>query len=290
MILGLACADPVVVPDRDEPTVEVRDWLASLSSAGGTIAFQVESVPDAQVHLPEPEVEGIEITPDGEPRIERIGDRSVETRFWKFKGESGHYIVPAPSVPWTRGTETGVAEGTALYFDLATDPLKVGDIGDIVEPEPVWTVPWSFVAGAVLIGGLVFAGLYIAFRSTKAVPVVKPPEAPDLVALRAWAGVRKDPSLSDFDKALALSRIFREYTEATLHFPATKNTTPETLEQLGDLPHLPEGNVTRAKRLLRATDRVKYADVAPGADVFDELDADLRAFIADTRPSSWERP
>jgi hypothetical protein len=290
MILGLACADPVVVLDEAEPTVEVRDWLGSVSSAGGTIAVQVESAPDAQVQFPDLEVEGLEIAADGEPRVERIGDRSVETRFWKFKGESGHYIVPAPSVPWKRGTETGAAEGTALYFDLATDPLKVGDIGDIVEPDPVRTVPWGLLGGGALVGALVFVGLYVAFRSTKAVAVVKPPEAPDILALRAWASVRKDGTLSDFDKALALSRIFREYVEATLHFPATKNTTPETLQQLTDLPHLPEGNVTRAKRLLRATDRVKYADATPGADVFDDLDADLRAFIADTRPSSWERP
>jgi hypothetical protein len=290
MILWLACSHPTVAETDAPPPIEVRDWLAGTSAAGGTVAIQVESAPDVTFDLADPAVDGLEITPSGDPRRERIGDRAVETRMWAFKGDAGHYIIPAPSVPWKRGAATGVAQGTALYLDMGVEPLKAGDISDISDPTPIWTLPWPLLVPAVLAVAMVIGGLYVAFRGTRAVAVVKPPDPPDVVALKAWAAIRKDPSLSDFDKALALSHIFRVYAEATLHFSATKNTTPETLEALEALPHLPEGNVTRAKRLLRATDRVKYADAKPGADVFDELDADLRAFIADTRPSTWERP
>ena len=53
------------------------------------------------------------------------------------------------------------------------------------------------------------------------------------------------------------------------------------------MAHLPKGNVPRAKKLLRATDLVKYAEVSPESDFFDDMDADLRAFVGSTRPRSW---
>ena len=54
------------------------------------------------------------------------------------------------------------------------------------------------------------------------------------------------------------------------------------------MQHLPEGNMARARRLLRATDRVKYAELRPGQDFFEDLEADLRAFVGSTRPRTWE--
>jgi hypothetical protein len=290
MIAWLACAPPPEPDAEATGVVVVRDWASGVSSTGGTVSVQVEAAPDAHYDVAAPVVEGLTFTPVGEPRVERVAARAVETRQWTFKGEPGHYVVPAPVIAWSRGADAGSAAGTDLFVDLGVESLKLGELLDIEEPSEVGRTPWGLIlAGSVAVAVVGF-GLYVAFRTTAPVPVAAAPKPPDVVALEAWAAARRDPSLGAFEKALALSRIFREYAEAALHFPATKNTTPETLDALGQLPHLPEGNVTRAKRLLRATDRVKYAEVAPGADVFDELDADLRAFISDTRPSTWERP
>ena len=49
---------------------------------------------------------------------------------------------------------------------------------------------------------------------------------------------------------------------------------------------LPRTNLPRAKRLLRATDRVKYAEVPPDERFFAELEDDLRGFIDATKPVS----
>src|SRR5690606_19878631 len=95
------------------------------------------------------------------------------------------------------------------------------------------------------------------------------------------------PALSDLDRAHALSEITRTYIEAVLRFPATKWSTTETLAHLGRLTALPQGNVPRVRRLLRATDRVKYAGDTPEHALLEEWDADLRALIDATRPRSW---
>ncbi|HMV70485.1 MAG TPA: hypothetical protein PKA64_26830 [Myxococcota bacterium] len=126
-------------------------------------------------------------------------------------------------------------------------------------------------------------------RPARPAPViVAPPEAPHLAALRRWEAVRADPSLDDHARALALSEIFRDYVEATLSFAARALSTTEILRHLEQLTFLPRENLPRAKRLLRATDRVKYADDQPGTDLFEELDSDLRAFVESTRPKSWD--
>ena len=113
-------------------------------------------------------------------------------------------------------------------------------------------------------------------------------EPPDLVALRQWDAIRSDEGLDDETRAQGASRIFREYTEAVLVFPASSWTTSEILRHLQRLAHLPQGNLPRAKRLLRATDRLKFAGESARDELFDELDADLRGFVASTRPSKWQ--
>ena len=141
---------------------------------------------------------------------------------------------------------------------------------------------------AIIVAVLFFGGIWLAFRATsRGEPPELPPEPPDVAALQRWEAIRRDPTLDDMARAHALSQIFRTYVEAVLTFPATAWTTSEILERLRDMAHLPTGNVPRARRLLRATDRVKYAEARPGQDLLEELDADLRAFVGSTRPHSW---
>lgn len=288
--LWLACAEPAA-PPAAEPPVEVHDWIAGKpTGSNGTLVVVTEADAELTVTLPEPAAPGLTFRPDGEPRVERVGDRVVTTQRWVFSGGVGHYEIP-PLVVAGRDADgaTHESQSTSVFVDLGVPPPSQGEIADIAEPPEVLTVPWRPVVVFAGLGALVAAGAYFAFRRPKAgVMAAVPPEPPDVVAIRAWEAVRRDPTLSDYDKALALSRIFREYAEAVLRFPATAWTTTETLQHLASLAHLPEGNVPRAKRLLRATDRVKYAEAAAGEDLFVDLDADLRAFVGSTRPRGWE--
>ena len=109
------------------------------------------------------------------------------------------------------------------------------------------------------------------------------------VALEAWDRIRGDAALQVEQKATALAELFRVYVEGVLGFEATARTTREILDHLGSLTHLPEGNVHRAKRILRATDLVRFAEDRPRTpeEWLADLDADLRGFVDATRPVSF---
>ena len=79
---------------------------------------------------------------------------------------------------------------------------------------------------------------------------------------------------------MEISRIFREHVEAGWGLLRPLDH-PRDLDHLQGLQHLQSGNVPRAKRLLRATDRIKFADAKAALELFDELDAALRGFVFD---------
>lgn len=272
----------------DGGPIEVRTWLEGEPGAnGGMLVVQTAFPAGADVQLPIPQVERLRLQPVDEPVVERIGRREVVTQQYRFTGPKGSYVVPALDAIWTPedGGEPVTASSSPLYVDLGVDPPRDGELADISDPGAVWTVPWGAVGAVGGVGGLLAAGLWLALRGVRHRPeVALPPEPPDVIAIRRWEAARQDPALDDEGKAVAISLIFREYAEEVLGFPASKWTTTEIVERLRGLVHLPEGNVPRARRLLRATDRVKYADAAATADLFEELDADLRAFIGSTRP------
>jgi hypothetical protein len=175
-----------------------------------------------------------------------------------------------------------------LFIDIATEAPREGEPEDIVEPSRIIQIPWGWFGAAAGGFAVLAAGIFLAFgRTGSKKEAVLPADPPDVAALRAWEAVRSDPTLDDQERALAISRIFREYAGVVLGFSATAWTTTEILAHLRGLAHLPEGNVPRARRLLRATDRVKFADHKPGTDLFEDLDADLRAFVGTTRPHQW---
>lgn len=290
LLLGLlACDASAPPPDASQP-VEVRTWLEGAPGpGGGVLVVQTAFDTDGQVQLPMVSAQGLTVEPLDDPEAERIGEREVVTQRYRFTGPRGSYEIPALEATWSSDDgEQVTAASSPLFVDVGVQPPRDG-LADIDEPEPVWAVPWATVAAVGGVGGLVVGGLWWALRGgarREVAPV--PPEPPDLAALRRWQAVRADPSLDDEEKATALSLLFREYIEAVLSLPATRWTTTEILERLGAMQHLPEGNVPRARRLLRATDRVKYADARTTEELLEELDADLRAFVGSTRPHRWE--
>ena len=272
------------------PSVELEAWLSNQPKSGvGTLVVQM-SVPDGvDVQWPEPTVQGLRFTETGDPQSERFGDKVVIRRSFRFSGKPGHYEIPPLTVDWKSEEGARSVSSRSIFFDLEKDPLRTGELSDIAEPASVWTLPgWvKWAVGALLfgLGALVGAGLLLRRVNAAPVPVVIDP--PDVVALRAWEAACADQTLADYDKAVEISRIFRVYTEAALGFAATAWTTREILEHLGNMTHLKSGNVPRAKRLLRATDRIKYADASAVAELFDDLDSDLRGFVGSTRPVKW---
>jgi len=259
---------------------------------GGALVVQASFDPEGQLEPPEPIAEGLTFEADGPPKMERVGEHQVIRQRYVFRGSKGAYEIPPLVATWTGpdGAESQ-AETRAVWVDLGVEAPEVGDLADIVEPPEVWTIPWGPIlavsgAGLLFIGGIVFA--FARPRPTEEARVRRDP--PDVRALHAWEAVRADQNLTDEEKAEALSHLFRAYTEEVLAFPASAWTTTEIVAKLKAMTQLPEGNVPRAKRLLRATDRIKFADAKAGEDLFEELDADLRAFVGSTRPAAWQEP
>lgn len=291
LVLLLACSPGM--EDTGPEGVVVRSWFdGTPNAAGGHLVVQVETPAELEVDLPEPTAQGLRFQEDGEGRVETVGDRVVVTRRWHFTGPEGSYEIPPLEVHWAdEEGEVQSAWSVSLFADLGVEPPRPGEMADIVEPSRAWSIPWSWgllclgTSGAGL-GGLVYLLRRATRRRRQPPPVV--PERPDVVALRAWEIARKDPDLDDHDRAVAINRILRAYIQAVLAFPAESWTTSEILAHLDGLAHLPQGNVPRARRLLRATDRVKYADEDARADLFEDLDADLRAFVESTRSRTWE--
>lgn len=282
----LACGSPEVAPEATPEPVTLRVWLDGKPRAGGgALVVQATYDPAGGVTLPEPGGEGLTFVPDGPPTTERIGARDVITQRYVFRGAKGNYEVPALEATWTGPDGLATAKSTSVFVDIDAKPPREGELVDIADPPPVRRIPWVVVVG---VGALLAGGLVLAFRPrrAKALPV-EPPPPPDVVALRAWDAVRNAPDLTADEKAQRLAALFRVYVEAVLGFEATSRTTTEIVQHLQALVHLPEGNVPRARRVLRATDRVKFAEERPVDEWLVELDADLRAFVDSTRPSAW---
>ena len=288
LICGLWSCTPQVfdVPEEIGPTIASR-YEAGQGGAG-VLHVQV-AVPDGVVPLvPTPGGEGLTLESIGEMEQERVGVRQVLTWRWSVSGAAGSYEIQ-PLDLWVAGVDDPLARTSSLFVDLDVEPPREGTWADISDPSRVRVIPWAWVLGVGSIALLSLAGVIWAFRRPRAEIVVEVPrEAPDVVVLRGWESVRRDGRLDDYTKALALSRLFRDYLEAVLAFPATAWTTTETVGHLRGLSHLQEHHVPEARRLLRATDRVKYAGDQPGQDLFELLTEDLSGFVEATRPHRWE--
>jgi hypothetical protein len=291
LLVLLGCGADVAPPVDDGP-VAVRVALDGPVEKGkGALIVTAWYPDDGSLDLPPPDVEGLTFTPDGPPRTERVGDRSAVTQRYVFRGPTGSYELPPIVATWTGADGTkSEAASDSVFFDLDAAPPVTGELADIVDPPVLVRIPWIPMLSIAALAGIGVALLARRRRAARAPEPVRP-VPPDVACLRAWDAVRHDPRLTIDDKARELSVLFRAYVEDVLGFEATARTTSEILAHLRSLAHLPEGNVTRAQRILRATDRVKFAEDRPAEDWLAELDADLRAFVQSTRPTVFvEQP
>jgi hypothetical protein len=270
--------------------VVVDSWLSRQPSAGvGTLVIQMTLPDGVDVQWPDLSVQGLRFTETNDPQSERFGTSTVIRREFRFSGQAGHYEIPALTVHWQEAGEAKSAVTQPIFVDVEIESLREGELADIVEPVAVWSLPtwvkWAASAAGLALMALMGAGVLI--RRMGEAPEIVDVLPPDVVALRDWQSVRADLSLTDHERAVEISRIFRTYTEAALGFCATAWTTREIVNQLAGMRHLKTDNVPRAKRLLRATDRIKYAEGSAAIELFDALDEDLRGFVGSTRPLKW---
>lgn len=284
----LGCGSPVVLPETFTEPVAIEVFLdGAPSGSGGKLTVQAAYDPSGEVRVPRPVGEGLTFEAEGGPTLESLGGRDVVTQRYVFRAKKGSYEVSPLVAVWT--DSEGVAheaKSGSVFVDVGVEAPAVGELFDIVDPPAVRRIPWIPVLS---VGALFLGGLLLAFgrprRRKEAVQA--PPIPPDVAALQAWDAVRADGSLSDEDKARELSVIFRAYVESVLNFEATAWTTSEIVAHLRTLVQLPEGNTPRARRLLRATDRIKFAGERPTGELVADLDTDLRSFVSATRPSAW---
>lgn len=285
-LLG-GCASPVVkMPDVSGSTISSR--FESNDAQAGVLVVHVAVPPGVVPEVPQPSGEGLSLQSMGAMDQEQVGSRQLLTWRWSVTGSAGSYEI-SPIDLRMDGLDEPVASTPSLFIDLEVEPPREGEWVDIADPDVVRVIPWAWWIGVGSVAMLSLAGVLWAFRRPREPVVVEvPQEAPDVVVLRGWASVHQDARLDDYTKALALSRLFRDYLEAVLTFPATAWTTTETVSHLRELAHLDAEHVPQARRLLRATDRVKYAETKPKEDLFEVLSQDLLTFVDATRPHRWD--
>lgn len=286
LLLTLALAQEPATTSAPDVPLTVDATLEGDPSKGAKLRVRVTAPPDRPFTLDPLRLDPVQV---GElaTRDERIGDQVVRTLVTPLVVPPGSHALEGICASFDDAPGSPVCAET-VWVDVGEAPDRQG-MADIVEPSAVSRV-FRWVAIAAAAGLLVLALVVVLLRRLRRPRPVAPPapvvdEPAHVVAWRRWEALRDDATLSDHDKALGLSEIFRAYAEASLSFPARAWSTSETLTHLESLSALPRTNIPRARRLLRATDRVKYAEVAPGDHFFAELEDDLRGFIEATRPT-----
>ncbi len=288
LLLLTACAPPARwVSESIEPNDGPALHMAAVHQAGGTEIDVLWQRPDgADGELTAPAI-------DEEPLPELSREEIVDGG---MRITTVHYQVPASTerqiVLGACVSQPGLDPTCAdrLFVDPEGPPPRP-EMVDIQEPGAIVRI-WPFVLGLTLLGALLAAlrWLWPLLPKPRRKVEVVPDQvtSPAQLALARWQPIFDDAAMDPYDKALALSEIFRGYLEGTFRFPALSWTTTESLKHLQSEPHMTAPLLPRASRLLRATDRVKYADESTTTELFQRLDDDLRLFIAQTRPSMMQ--
>jgi predicted nucleic acid-binding protein len=289
LLLALAGCGSNALPPLAPPPVDRALVVTEKRVAEGTpvvVEVRTWAEPGWTVPPVAPTAEGLTATrtaTDG-PTREGERDRLVET--WELTGAPGSYVVSVGEVEAADAAgSTRALAPPPVFVDVGVDgPLAQG-ISDFEAPPP--PPPPRYGAYAAIAGGtLLVAGLGVGlawWRRRRPEPVVQA-EPPHQRALRRWEEARAG-DLDDHSLALALSAILREYIEDTQAWPATARTTREILQYVASTGVLGVADRLRARRVLDATDRLKFAREGGGAAFFDELDADFRAVVSALRPS-----
>jgi len=277
--LLLACHRPNAPAVATEPTMTATVRAAKVGKDQPVELTVDGNAPQGwTLELGAPSSEGLTVTAS-----DPVQNGSHTSQQFTLTGPAGSYVVNlAP------GHATG-PEGTAkdlpmapLFVDIGVEGPSGGPMADLLPTPPERDIPWIWIGAGVGAAALLGAGLYAWRRSRP--PLPPPPPVPaHVVARRAWDEARR-AGLDDHALALRLSNVLRTYFDDAIGFPASARTTREILAHLEVAGTLDAAHRGRARHILDATDRLKFAREGGGTGFFEALDDDFSAVLDATRP------
>jgi hypothetical protein len=218
-----------------------------------------------RVHLPA----GVQFSVPEPLRAERVSEGDDGTATWEVRGETGSYVLDV-AIP-------GASSPVSMYVDIGVSGPTAGTLEDALPPVAATPSRWPWVLAASVGLGAVAAVAWRVFGTLRPPAPPPEPEPADVVARRAWALLRARTDLGPEVLAAGLSDVYRRYLDATHTWPATARTTREILDNLAG--ELPVAQLERARRLLGATDLVKFSEHGARASVLEALDDDFAALV-----------
>ena len=197
----------------------------------------------------------------------------VDETSWDLSGEDGSYIVGV--------VQDGETTPVRLFVDIGVEGPSGGAMDGLaaLPPPPPAIWPWV-LGGAVLAAVMTYAAL-LAWKHLRPPPPPPILEPAEVIARRAWAALRARTDLGPEEVAMDMSGIFRTWIDGAWGFPAPRRTSREILDNLaGSFTAL---ELDAARRLLMATDLVKFAERSEHADLFVKLDGDFDALVRPVR-------
>lgn len=192
---------------------------------------------------------------------------------WALSGADGSYIVTV--------TEAGTAAPTRLFLDIGVKGPTGGEMDDLLSPPPPPPPLWPWVVAGTAALALVVAGSVWALRRFAPPPPPPPALPPHEAARRAWNLLRERADLAPPEVAAEMSTIFRTWIGAAWGLPAPQRTRREILDSLAGM--FTAAELDSARRLLSATDLVKFAERSQHANLFETLDQDFQSVVKPVR-------
>lgn len=197
----------------------------------------------------------------------------IDASSWDLSGEDGSYIVGV--------VKAGESTPVRLFLDIGVEGPTGGDMDGLAGLPPPPPALWPWVLGAVVLAAAGTGAALYAWKHLRPLPPPPIAEPCDVVARRAWAALRARNDLGAEEVAGHMSGIFRTWIDGAWGFPAPRRTSREILDNLaGSLTAL---ELDAARRLLMATDLVKFAQRSEHADLFVNLDGDFDALVRPVR-------
>jgi len=292
LLLGLLTACAPRVPDEDltQPGLVARVERSQVGE-DEPIELEIRAVapPGWQVTPGSPSAEGLLLKGEGDETTQ-VGEAQVHTWRYALSGPKGSYVIQPGDGEADGPSDAKKPLQTApIFVDIGVQGPSGGPMAAFQETPAEATSPWPIVAGVgAALAGLGGLALWRHLRRRKALPP-PPPDPPHVVAQREWEAARL-AGLDDHALALRLSSILRVYLEAITGFPATSRTTREILGAAERESLLSHDLRQRARHVLDATDRLKFAREGGGEAFFASLDEDFLAVIEATRPRPAPAP
>lgn len=280
--LLVGCGSTPALPPLAPPPVDVEvDVAHTVVESGAPVEVDVTVwASDGWALSPAtPVAEGLRVVERSVDGPVVVGDRTRTTTTWELTGADGPYVVVVPPVEARGpGDQSRTLEPAPVFVDIGTPPPALDGLVDVeaipeaAEPPVAWIVAGGTVG--VLGLGLVAVALVLVARSKPA----PRPEPAEVVARTAWSAARRDVA-DDHALALALSQIFRRFLQAVTGFPTLSRTTRELVTFLETEDLLDAELRQRSRRVLDATDRLKFAREGGGDAFFDALEQDFLAVV-----------